>query len=97
LLRQFGFNLDDIWIGRRDTLLAALHANPKAKFVTRVLQFGSEPLFDGVLPVDELTAQVEMAKANLSSLGIPVTVSELAFGYQVSFVRLEHTYSEAFP
>ncbi|KAK7472756.1 hypothetical protein VKT23_000866 [Stygiomarasmius scandens] len=78
----FGFNLDDIWIGRRDTLLAALHANPRAKFVTRVLQFGSEPLFDGVLPVDELTAQVQMAKANLSSLRIPVTVSELAFGYQ---------------
>ncbi|KAF5370758.1 hypothetical protein D9758_001969 [Tetrapyrgos nigripes] len=78
----FGFDGDDIWIGRRDTLLAALHANPRAKFITRVLQFGSEPLFDNVLPVNQLTAQVEMAKANLSSLGIPVTVSELAFGYQ---------------
>ncbi|TFK44822.1 glycoside hydrolase superfamily [Crucibulum laeve] len=78
----FGFNLDDIWIGRRDVLLAALHSNPKAKFVTRVLQFGSEPLFDNVLPHEELTAQVLAAKANLSSLHIPVTVSELAFGYQ---------------
>lgn len=79
---QFGFNLDDVWIGRRDTLLAALHANPRAKFVTRVLQFGSEPLFDGVLPHDQLAEQVLLAKANLSSLHIPVTVSELAFGYQ---------------
>ncbi|KIK67281.1 glycoside hydrolase family 17 protein [Collybiopsis luxurians FD-317 M1] len=78
----FGFNLDDVWMGRRDVLLAALHSNPRAKFVTRVLQFGSEPLFDDVLPVDELTAQVEMAKANLSDVHIPVTVSELAFGYQ---------------
>lgn len=77
---QFGFNLDDIWIGRRDTLLANLHSNPRAKFVTRVLQFGSEPLFDNVLPHEELTRQVQAAQANLSSLGIPVTVSELAFG-----------------
>jgi hypothetical protein len=64
-------------------LLAALHSNPKAKFITRVLQFGSEPLFDNVLPALELKAQVEAAKANLSDLGIPVTVSELAYGYQV--------------
>ncbi|KAF4598503.1 hypothetical protein EYR38_006907 [Pleurotus pulmonarius] len=78
----FGFDGDDLWIGRRDTLLAALHSNPKAKFVTRVLQFGSEPLFDNVLPHAELANQVRLAKANLSSLQIPVTVSELAFGYQ---------------
>ncbi|EKM81088.1 hypothetical protein AGABI1DRAFT_84021 [Agaricus bisporus var. burnettii JB137-S8] len=78
----FGFDGDDIWIRRRDTLLAALHANPKAKWVTRVLQFGSEPLFDNVLPHQQLTEQVVAAKRNLSSLHIPVTVSELAFGYQ---------------
>jgi len=78
----FGFLGDDEWIGRRDVLLAALHSNPKAKFVTRVLQFGSEPLYDNVLPHQELAIQVEEAKANLSSLHIPVTVSELAYGYQ---------------
>ncbi|KAF8161209.1 hypothetical protein B0H34DRAFT_796031 [Crassisporium funariophilum] len=78
----FGFNGDDIWIGRRDVLLANLHSNPRAKFVTRVLQFGSEPLFDNVLSPEDLTNQVQLAKANLSSLGIPVTVSELAYGYQ---------------
>ncbi len=47
-----------------------------------MLQFGSEPLFDNVLPHAELANQVRLAKANLSSLQIPVTVSELAFGYQ---------------
>ncbi|KAL9712002.1 hypothetical protein Ac2012v2_005078 [Leucoagaricus gongylophorus] len=78
----FGFNGDDIWIGRRDTLLAALHSIPKAKWVTRVLQFGSEPLFDNVLPHDQLAQQVIQAKSNLSSLRIPVTVSELAYGFQ---------------
>ncbi|KAI0661200.1 hypothetical protein C8Q70DRAFT_932245 [Cubamyces menziesii] len=78
----FGFDGSDIWISRRDTLLAALHANPKAKYVTRVLQFGSEPLFDNVLPHATLAAQVLAAKQNLSSLHIPVTVSELAYGYQ---------------
>jgi len=39
-------------------------------------------LFDNVLSPDDLAAQVVAAKANLSSLNIPVTVSELAYGYQ---------------
>ncbi|KAF5354952.1 hypothetical protein D9756_005421 [Leucocoprinus leucothites] len=79
---QFGFDGDDVWIGRRNTLLAVLHSNPKAKWITRVLQFGSEPLFDNVLPHDQLAEQVVRAQKNLSSLHIPVTVSELAFGFQ---------------
>ncbi|KAI0940593.1 hypothetical protein AcW1_003749 [Taiwanofungus camphoratus] len=78
----FGFTGGDIWMTRRDTLFATLHANPKAKFVTRGVQFGSEPLYDNVLPHEELAHQVILAKANLSSLNIPVTVSELAYGYQ---------------
>ncbi|GJE92249.1 glycoside hydrolase family 17 protein [Phanerochaete sordida] len=78
----FGFNGDDVWMTRRDTLFASLHANPLAKFVTRGVQFGSEPLFDNVLPHAQLAQQVLLAKQNLSSLNIPVTVSELAYGYQ---------------
>ncbi|KAI0051806.1 glycoside hydrolase family 17 protein [Auriscalpium vulgare] len=78
----FGFDGTDQWKGRRDTLFATLHSNPKAKFVTRGVQFGSEPLFDSVLSPNDLTAQVVAAKKNLSSLSIPVTVSELAYGYQ---------------
>jgi exo-beta-1,3-glucanase (GH17 family) len=82
LLVQFGFDGDDRWISRHDTLFAALHSNPKAKFVTRVVQFGSEPLFDHVMSPQDLAAQVVAAKASLSDLHIPVTVSEFAFGYQ---------------
>lgn len=78
----FGFDGDDIWKTRRDSLFASLHSNPKAKFVTRVVQFGSEPLFDNVLPHKQLAQQVVQAKQNLTSLDIPVTVSELAYGYQ---------------
>jgi hypothetical protein len=81
-LLQFGFDNDEKWKGRRDTLLAILHSNPKAKFVTRVLQFGSEPLFDEVLAPQVLRTQVLAAKANLSSLQIPVTVSDMAYSYQ---------------
>lgn len=80
--RKFGFDGTDEWIGRRESLFATLHSNPKAKFVTRVVQFGSEPLFDAVLSPDELTTQVLDAKSRLSDLGILVTVSELAYGYQ---------------
>ncbi|KAF8502307.1 glycoside hydrolase family 17 protein [Russula emetica] len=78
----FGFDGTDQWVNRRDSLFRTLHSNPKAKFVTRVVQFGSEPLFDHVLSPNELTAQVLSAKKSLSSLDIPVTVSELAYGYQ---------------
>lgn len=42
----------------------------------------SEPLFDNVLTPAQLTAQVNNAKQNLTSLSINVTVSELAYGYQ---------------
>jgi hypothetical protein len=79
---QFGFDGTDEWVGRRDSLFRTLHSNPKAKFVTRVVQFGSEPLYDNALSPNELAAQVWSAKVNLSSLNIPVTVSELAYGYQ---------------
>ncbi|KAH9830827.1 glycoside hydrolase superfamily [Rhodofomes roseus] len=78
----FGFDGDSKWKTRRDKLFASLHSNPKAKFVTRGVQFGSEPLYDDVLPHAQLADQVKDAKANLSSLNIPVTVSELAYGYQ---------------
>jgi hypothetical protein len=81
---QFGFDGTDQWVDRRDRLFRTLHSNPKAKFVTRVVQFGSEPLFDHVLSPDELAAQVLSAKKRLSSLDIPVTVSELAYGYQAN-------------
>jgi len=79
---QFGFSSSSQWKTRRDTLISTLHSNPRAKFVTRVVQFGSEPLFDQVLSPAQLTTQVNAAKQSLSDIGIPVTVSDLAYGYQ---------------
>jgi hypothetical protein len=79
---QFGFDGSNKWMGRRDSLFRTLRSNPKAKFVTRAVQFGSEPLFDAVLLPGELAEQVLGAKKSLSGLGIPITVSELAYGYQ---------------
>lgn len=79
---QFGFDGGNEWKSRRDSLINTLTTNPKAKFVTRGLQFGSEPLFDNVLPHWKLAAQVNSAKRRLAGVQIPVTVSELAYGYQ---------------
>lgn len=79
---KFGFDGSNTWMARRDSLFGTLHSNPKAMFVTRGVQFGSEPLFDDVLSPSQLTVQVLAAKSNLSSLRIPITVSELAYGYQ---------------
>ncbi|KAI6030056.1 hypothetical protein EDC04DRAFT_2898701 [Pisolithus marmoratus] len=78
----FGFDGGNIWKTRRDNLFKTLHTNPKAPFVTRAVQFGSEPLFDNVLPHESLTEQVVLAKILLSDVLIPVTVSEMAYGYQ---------------
>lgn len=82
LRSKFGFDGGDEWQTRRDLLVSTLTSNPKAKFVTRGVQFGSEPLFDNVLPHEELASQVLSLKSQLSGVGIPVTVSELAYGYQ---------------
>ncbi len=81
-IRQFGFDGSNKWKTRRSALFTTLHTNPKAKFVTRGVQFGSEPLFDNVLSAKDLAKQVRAARANLSSLNIPVTVSEMVYGYQ---------------
>ncbi|KAL0945462.1 hypothetical protein HGRIS_000951 [Hohenbuehelia grisea] len=78
----FGFDGGDIWKTRRDTVISILRTNPKAKFVVRALQFGSEPLFDYVLKPSDLAAQVKLAQKALANTGIPVTVSEMAYGYQ---------------
>jgi hypothetical protein len=43
---------------------------------------GTEPLFDDVITPQALTTQVTNAKKNLSDIGVQVTVSELAYGYQ---------------
>ena len=82
ILPQFGWDGDDKWKRRRDELFGLLHSNPKAKFVTRVVQFGSEPLYDNVLDPKDLAAQVRAAKITLTSLHIPVTISEMAYGWQ---------------
>ncbi|PWN37625.1 B-(1-6) glucan synthase [Meira miltonrushii] len=78
----FGFDGDNKWIGRRDSLFSQLHSNPKAKFVTRGVQFGSEPLYDWVMSGTDLAKQVKSAQANLKDLSINVTVSDMAYGYQ---------------
>jgi len=77
-----GFNNCNLLSSRFSALSSSLHNNPKGKFVTRVVQMGTEPLFDDVITPEALTAQVINAKANLSDIGVLVTVSELAYGYQ---------------
>ncbi|KAJ2934691.1 hypothetical protein H1R20_g2402, partial [Candolleomyces eurysporus] len=79
----FGFDGTDIYKSRRDALFNILKTNSKAKFVTRVVQFGSEPLYDWAIYPGDLANEVKAAKAALSGVGIPITVSEMAYGYQL--------------
>ncbi|PFH45953.1 glycoside hydrolase family 17 protein [Amanita thiersii Skay4041] len=78
----FGFQGDNSWRRRKDELFSVLFSNPKAKFVTRVVQFGSEPLFDNAINAFELASEVRRAKKSLKQIGVPVTVSDLAYSYQ---------------
>jgi hypothetical protein len=83
----FGFDGGNIWKDRYNALMTSLMTNPKAKFVTRAIQFGSEPLFDSVLSVADMTTQVELIKKNVSSFSqIQVTISEMAVSTSSSLV-----------
>jgi exo-beta-1,3-glucanase (GH17 family) len=83
LLEQCGFVDCSLLTTRFNALSSILHSNPKGKLVTRVVQVGTEPLFDDVITPAALAAQVISIKQNLSDIGIPVTVSEMAYGYQI--------------
>lgn len=63
-------------------MISTLWTNPKAKFITRVVQFGSEPLFDGVLSVSKLADEILAAKKNLTELRVPVTISDMVAGFK---------------
>lgn len=78
----FGWDGGTEWIGRRDTLFNKLHSNPKAKFVTRAVQFGSEPLYDWAIEPSDLAREVTQARSRLADIGVSVTVSDMAYGYQ---------------
>ncbi|KAF7979783.1 hypothetical protein HWV62_40820 [Athelia sp. TMB] len=78
----FGFDGGSLWEDQRDTLFTSISTNPKSKFVTRVVQFGSEPLFDSVLPAKTLASQVTAYKKKLEPYQINVTVSELVYGFE---------------
>ncbi|KIL65690.1 glycoside hydrolase family 17 protein [Amanita muscaria Koide BX008] len=78
----FGFTGGNEWMRRRDELFRVLHSNAKARFVTRAVQFGSEPLFDRVIDPYWLADEVNRAKWNVGQMGIKVTVSDLAYSYQ---------------
>lgn len=79
----FGFDgSQTLYKTRRTALFNSLKNNEKAKFVTRAVQFGSEPLFDWAISGTDLATNVTAAQKTLAPLGINVTVSEMAYGYQ---------------
>lgn len=69
----FGFEGGKEWIQRSQDLIATLNTNPKAPFVTRAVQFGSEPLFDQAVSVTSLKNRIASMQRNLTSLQIPVS------------------------
>ncbi|CAF1196221.1 unnamed protein product, partial [Didymodactylos carnosus] len=71
------------WQERKKSLMTVL-AKPLSKYVIHSVSFGSEPLYSwsvggGYSYLNELMA----IKAELKPLGIPLTVSEMKYGYDV--------------
>ncbi|KIJ52657.1 glycoside hydrolase family 17 protein [Sphaerobolus stellatus SS14] len=77
----FGFDGTDQWEGRRDNIIQTVKTNPLAPYVIRSIDVGSEPLFDGVLPADQLADQVVFMQQNVHPFGIGVAISEMQYGY----------------
>ncbi|KAH9812873.1 glycoside hydrolase superfamily [Melampsora americana] len=78
----FGFQGDSLWKIRKENLLKEIRKNKWAPYVIRVITLGSEPLFDEVLNVKELTDELKKLSNELKPYGIPVTISEMTYGFQ---------------
>ena len=59
-----------------------IQTNPKAPYVIRNIAIGSEPLFDGVLPVDQLASVIKSTREDLRNFGTQVSLSDMPYGFQ---------------
>jgi len=77
----FGFNGGDAWEGRRDQVIDLVTKNPLAPYVVRAIDVGSEPLFDSVLPPDQLNDQITNVRNQVKGTGVNVTISDMKYSY----------------
>jgi len=77
----FGFNGGNAWEGRRDQVIDLVNNNPLARYVVRGIDVGSEPLFDSVLPPDQLNDQITNVRNQVKGTGVNVTISDMKYSY----------------
>ncbi|KIJ23828.1 glycoside hydrolase family 17 protein [Sphaerobolus stellatus SS14] len=65
----------------KDTHIYIIQTNPLAPYVVRSIDVGSEPLFDGDLPADQLAQQIVYMQQNVHPFGIGVSISEMEYGF----------------
>ncbi|CAH7672209.1 glycoside hydrolase superfamily [Phakopsora pachyrhizi] len=80
----FGFDGDDKWKTRRKALISSIKQNSKAPYVIRAVTVGSEPLFDEVLELDSIVKLINDLKVQLKPYKIPVTLADMAYGFQMN-------------
>ncbi|EGG12669.1 uncharacterized protein MELLADRAFT_32383 [Melampsora larici-populina 98AG31] len=80
----FGFQGDSVWRTRKENLLKAIRENILAPYTIRAVTLGSEPLYDGVLDVKELSDELKKLASELEPYWIPVTISEMTYGFQIN-------------
>ncbi|PWN47097.1 glycoside hydrolase family 17 protein [Violaceomyces palustris] len=89
MLIWFGFDGDDLWKGRKEALIQSIKQNPKGPHVVRAVVVGSEPMYDWVMPQEQLADQVREVKSRLADFtgrgdaGMQVTLSDMPYGFQL--------------
>jgi len=73
----FGFDGGTEWQGEIVTYEALVTKNQQAPWVIRAIAMGSEPIGDGVLPNDQLAAQMTSMKTALAAFAIPISASDM--------------------
>ncbi|KAG0149243.1 hypothetical protein CROQUDRAFT_40079 [Cronartium quercuum f. sp. fusiforme G11] len=80
----FGFSGDSMWRKRKDNLIGEIKKNSLAPYVIKAVTLGSEPLYDGVIDVEALTQELKALKFKLAPYEIPLTISEMTYGFQIN-------------
>jgi len=96
----FGFDGGNEWQGRLSALEGTIMNNAKAPFVIRNLAVGSEPMFDHVLPIDQLVSTIQSVQGKVSQSGIQVSVSDMAYLFAQNpsvLSAVEHIESNTLP
>ncbi|KZV83430.1 glycoside hydrolase [Exidia glandulosa HHB12029] len=76
-----GFDGDDSYKGRLNSLLNTVKTNKLAPYVIRSIAIGSEAMFDNAISASALASTIKSVKGQVKKYGITVSTSDMAYQY----------------